>query len=111
MTDKNTYWISDSEGTHALVTGAEERDRYKVLGWVDAKEPTEGWLHIWRDGIEQPGLVPTSALDTLWGPLGWVAGPPPGGVHPATSASRADQSAETKPEPKPAAGGNAKSKE
>jgi hypothetical protein len=87
MADTSKFWLHDGEQHCALVTGEAERDR-----------------------IEQPGLVPVSALETLWGPLGWVAGPPPGGVHPVTSAPRADQPAETKPDPKPAAGGTEKGK-
>jgi hypothetical protein len=108
MADAPKHWLHDGEQHHALVIGDAERDRLIVAGWQQAGEPTDGWVHIWREGIEQPGLVPVSTLGGLWGPLGWVAGPPPGGVHPAPEASRADQPAETKPEP--AAGGTEKGK-
>jgi hypothetical protein len=104
------YWLSNGEQHHALVTSDAERDRLLAVGWQLTGEPTDGWVQIWREGIEQPGLVPVSALDSLWGPLGWVPGPPPGGTHPVTSAPRADQPAENKPEPKPAAGGTEKGK-
>jgi hypothetical protein len=110
MADTSKFWLHDGEQHCALVTGEAERDRLLAAGWQRGSEPAGGWVHIWREGIEQPGLVPVSALETLWGPLGWVAGPPPGGVHPVTSAPRADQPAETKPDPKPAAGGTEKGK-
>jgi hypothetical protein len=105
MTDKNTYWISDGD-TAALVTGADERDRLLPLGWTVAdEEPTDGWVHIWHYGIEQPGRVPVSAVPELWAPMGWVTGPPPGGVHPFAPTPQA-KAAESKPQSKPAAGGS-----
>lgn len=109
MTEVKKYWLADAEDNFALVAGADERDRLVPLGWTVTDEPTDGWVHIWREGIEQPGRVPVSALRELWGPLGWVAGPPPGGVHPSTPEAPA-AAAESKTEPKPAAGGNAKEK-
>jgi len=108
MAETPKFWMHDGEQHHALVVGAAERDRMLVAGWKQGDEPTDGWVHIWRDGIEQPGLVPVSALETLWGPRGWVPGPPPGGDRPATPAPPAEQSAESKP--KPAAGGVEKEK-
>lgn len=110
MTEAKKYWLTDGEDTYALVSGAEERDRLIPLGWTVADEPADGWVHIWREGIEQPGRVPVATLPELWGPLGWVAGPPPGGTHPVAPEPPADPPAETKTEPKPAAGGNAKEK-
>lgn len=106
MTDPKKYWLTDGEGTFALATGADERDRWLPLGWAETDEPTDGWIYIWREGIEQPGRYPLSSLRELWGPQGWVAGPPPGGVHPATSEPPAAPAAESNQ--KPAAGGNAK---
>jgi hypothetical protein len=109
MTAAPKFWLHNGQQQNALVTDEADRDRLIVDGWELGDEPTDGWVHIWSEGIEKPGLVPVSALETLWGPLGWVAGPPPGGTHPATEAPRADK-AETKPEPKPAAGGTEKGK-
>lgn len=108
MADTPKFWLHDGEQHYALVASEADRDRLLAVGWERASEPTDGWVHIWRDGIEQPGLVPVSALAALWGPQGWVAGPPPGGVHPVVSESPAEPAAESKP--KPAAGGNAKEK-
>lgn len=105
---KQTYWIADELGNHALVAGADERDRWVRGDWSAADEPADGSVHIWHEGIEQPGLVPVAALRDLWSHRGWVAGPPPGGVHPLAPEAPADPPAETKPEPNPAAGGNAK---
>jgi hypothetical protein len=107
---KQTYWIVDELDTYALVTGADERDRWVREGWAVAEEPTDGWVNIWHEGIEQPGRVSVAALRDLWARRGWVAGPPLGGTHPATPEPPADQPAESKPELKPAAGGNAKEK-
>jgi hypothetical protein len=106
MTDPKKYWLTDGEDGYAVVAGAEERDRWVPLGWTETDEPTDGWVPIWRDGIEQPGRVPLSAVRELWGPMGWVVGPPPGGVHPATPEPPAAAAAE--PKPKSAAGGDAK---
>jgi hypothetical protein len=110
MADTSKFWLHNEERQYALVTSEAARDRLLVDGWKQGDEPADGWVHIWREGIEQPGLVPVSALETLWGPIGWVAGPPPGGVHPATEAPHADKPAESKPDSKPAAGGTEKGK-
>lgn len=110
MTELKQYWLADGQDNFALVAGTDERDRWVPLGWSETEEPTEGWVHMWREGIEQPGRVPVATLRELWGPLGWVAGPPPGGVHPSTPEPPAAVPAESKTEPKSAAGGNAKEK-
>lgn len=110
MTEPKKYWLTDGQDTFALVADADERDRLVPLGWTTADEPADGWVHIWREGIEQPGRVPLATLRELWGPLGWIAGPPPGGTHPVAPEPLAAPPAEIKPDPKPAAGGNAKEK-
>lgn len=106
MADPKKYWMTDGADEHAVVSGADERDRLIPFGWTVTDEPTEGWVYIWREGIAEPGRVPVAAVETLWGPLGWSAGPPPGGVHPFASQPSAEP-AESKPS-KPAAGGDAK---
>jgi hypothetical protein len=113
---KQTYWIVGGEAdTHALITGAAERDDYLHTGdWTAADEPADNdWVYIWHEGAEVPGRYPASSLRDLWGPRGYVAGPPPGGIHPLAPAERADvpeqpadAPAETKPS-KPAARGDA----
>jgi hypothetical protein len=110
MTEAKKYWLTDGQGDFAVVASAEERDRWLPLGWSVTDEPTDGWVHIWRDGIEQPGRVPVTALADLWGPRGWVAGPPPEGTHPFAPQPSAKAPAESKTESKPAAGGSAKEK-
>jgi hypothetical protein len=109
MTDPKKYWLTDGAGEFALVNGADERDRLTPFGWVATDEPTDGWVYIWRDGIAEPGRVPVTAVETLWGPLGWSAGPPPDGVHPFTPQPSAEPVAESKTS-KPAAGGDVKEK-
>lgn len=111
---KQSYWICGGDlDTFALVVGAAERDRWTATGdWVAAEEPTDGSVYIWLDGVEQPGRVPVSALRDLWAARQWVAGPPPGGEHPAA----ADQPSETAAAPaaasksEPATGGTVKEK-
>jgi hypothetical protein len=105
---KQTYWIADEVGTHALVTGADERDRWVRGDWALAEEPTEGWVHIWHEGIEQPGRVTVAALRDLWAARAWVAGPPPGGVHPFAPEPPAEP--ESKPKSRSAAGGSTEEK-
>jgi hypothetical protein len=107
MADPKKYWLTDGAVDFAVVSGADERDRLIPFGWVATEEPAEGWVYIWRAGVAEPGRVPVTAVETLWGPLGWVAGPPPGGVHPVAPQPSADPAVETKPS-KPAAGGDAK---
>jgi hypothetical protein len=106
MTGVKTYWLTDGQDTFALVAGADERDRMVPLGWTATDEPTEGWVHIWREGIEQPGRVPVATLRDLWGPLGWVAGPPPGGTHPATPEPPAEPPEAEAEKAQESAGGN-----
>lgn len=107
MTDKN-YWLFDGQSTYSLVAGAEERDRFVGLGWSEADEPTDGFVHVWRFGIAEPGRTPLAALREVYQPAGWVAGPPPGGSHPFADAPSSVDAAESKASPKPskpAAGG------
>jgi hypothetical protein len=94
-------WITDDD-THALVADT-DAPAWRKQGWADAAEPPpDGWVFMWREGIAQPGRAPASALRDLWGPQGWVVGPPPGGVHPLTPKPAADPAAS---KPKPAARG------
>ncbi|MET0426282.1 MAG: hypothetical protein ABW046_20605 [Actinoplanes sp.] len=84
MTEKNTYWLRNPiNGYSALVTGAAERDRWLAQGYAEADEPAAGFVHVWHEGIELPGILPIAALNDVYSQLGWVAGPPPGGERPA----------------------------
>lgn len=107
---KQSYWIVDELDTYALVTGADERDLWVRGDWAAAEEPTDGWVCIWHEGVEQPGRVDVLGLRDLWSKRGWVAGPPPGGVHPFAPEPPAKPQAESKPQSKPAAGGSTEEK-
>lgn len=84
MTDPKTYWLTDGQDHYALVTGAEERDRWIPLGWtlVDAEPVDAGRVWAWHDGVELPAAFPANIFRDLWEPRGWQAGPPPGSPHP-----------------------------
>ena len=77
MAEKKTYWLTDGYGNKALVTGAEERDRWVPLGWSETTEPVDAemvWMHnATTDGRAQfaAGVVET------WRALGWEPSAPP----------------------------------
>jgi hypothetical protein len=78
---KQSYWIRDVRGEHALVGSAAERDQWvKVHGWSEADEPgLTDQVHVVNENPEiGPGLLPYGAVEG-WGGLGWKPGPPPGG--------------------------------
>lgn len=100
MTD--TYWMRDDANTFALVVGADERDRLIPHGWVVVDEPDQGFVHVWKDGIEQPGRAPVALHREVLSQAGWVAGPPPGGKRPVAP--------DAKPKMSTAAGGSTKEK-
>lgn len=78
--NKQSYWIRDVEGVHALVEGADQRDQWvKVHGWSDADEPSAtDQVHVINENPEiGPGRLPYGAVEG-WGGLGWKPGPPPG---------------------------------
>lgn len=103
MTEKNTYWMTDQQtGYSALVTGAAERDRFTAQGYAEADEPSSGFVHVWHEGIELPGILPVEALTEVYSQLGWVAGPPPGGEHPAPSPAAEETDAPAKSSAAPA---------
>jgi hypothetical protein len=107
MTAKQEYWLVDEiSGEHALVVGADERDRLVRDGWAETAELAgDGTVRIWHEGIETPGLVSKDAYEGLWRHRGWVPGPPPGGVNPADPEAPAEAE-EAKPTIKPASGGS-----
>lgn len=84
---KNTYWLADEAGNKALVTGADERDRFLPLGWSLAEEPVDNEL-VWarHEGIADAALFPAQAL-AAWAAKGWVAGAPPEPVNPLNDGS------------------------
>jgi hypothetical protein len=100
---KNTYWISDpTDGTKALVEGADQRDQWiQVHGWSEADEPT-GQEFVWVAN-ENPDLGPArlnwqAAQDPAWAARGWAPGAPAEPVntalppeHPAWAAAEKAQ--------------------
>lgn len=77
--NKNTYWISDTEGNKALVEGAEERDKWTLIhGWTVANEPgPTDQVHVVNSHPEiGPGRLPYGSLAAGMAGLGWSAGPP-----------------------------------
>jgi hypothetical protein len=112
MTDKQTYWINDGADNYALVTGADQRDRYVGAGWTVTDEPTDGFVSVWRDGIAKPGRTSVDALREIYQPAGWLAGPPADGVNPFTAvADETSAAAESKPKPSKSAASGAEKQE
>lgn len=105
MTDKQTYWMADVDGTKAFVTGADERDRLIPLGWAVADEPASGDF-VWLEHDEHGGRAKfTADAVPLWEPRGWHPSPPEEPVNPALpnlAAATAAPPAKT-PAPEPAA--------
>jgi len=100
-------WIVGGESdTYALVGDQAERDALLRTGdWAPAEEPGgSDWVYIWHEGSTVPGRYPVTSLRELWGPRGYVAGPPPGGASPFAPKPAAAPAAEPKPS-KAAAGG------
>ncbi len=75
-------WITNGDA-YALLADQAEVDVWTDTGWTPTEAPgATDWVHMWHAGVTQPGLVPVLSLRNLWGPRGWVAGPPPGGANP-----------------------------
>ena len=124
---KNTYWITDpTDGSYALVEGADERDTWvRVHGWAEAEGepgPTDQ-VHLRNENAELgPSKLPYQAVreQSAWTANGWAPGAPPEPVNAATAhwskpeqktAAKAEKPA-AKPESnassKPASSGSAK---
>lgn len=74
---KNTYWMTDGYGSTALVEGADERDRWKPLGWSEATEPA-GDDMVWMAHPESGGRQRfAAAVIEQWQGLGWRPAAPP----------------------------------
>lgn len=104
---KNTYWITDSDGTYAVVDGADERDLWtKVRGWAEADEPgPTDQVCVSHEGAGR-GRIPYAALQGEWSGLGWTAAAPP---EPVNLAIPPERRAQVKPAAEPAAAEPAKS--
>ncbi|TBL44240.1 hypothetical protein EYA84_02010 [Verrucosispora sp. SN26_14.1] len=93
---KTTYWMTDGYGAAALVEGADERDRWKPLGWsvVDGEKALAGVTHVWlrHEDHGQRAKFPAGAVE-LWQAKGWHPSDPP----EPTSPFNADQPADVLP--------------
>jgi hypothetical protein len=108
MTNKTTYWITDSEGVYALVEGADQRDEWtKVRGWFLADEPgPTDQVHVVNEHPEiGAGRLPYAAVELHAG-LGWSAGPPPGLAEPLAPTEQPAPAEEPAKTTKPATGGS-----
>jgi hypothetical protein len=80
MSSKNTYWITDPEGTFAPVEGAEARDRWtRVHGWSEASEPDRHdfvWLRHENPELGATRMTWEAAQLDAWAGRGWAPGAP-----------------------------------
>jgi hypothetical protein len=75
---KQSYWIADVEGNHALVEGADARDEWtKIRGWSEVGEPgPNDQVHVVNEHPEVgPGRLPYAALAAGLDGYGWRPGP------------------------------------
>lgn len=79
---KNTYWMTDGYGAKALIEGADQRDRWKPLGWAETDEPA-GDDRVWLRHEEHGGraLFPAEVVE-LWQQKGWQPSDPPAPESP-----------------------------
>lgn len=100
---KQQYWLTDGFGAKALVEGADERDRWKPLGWAGSEEPQPG-DRVWMRHEDHGGRAQFAgeSLD-LWQQKGWHPSDPPAPESPFNAARPADvvETAQT-PSPVPA---------
>lgn len=116
MTDKQKYWISDTEGVFAQVEGAEARDWWtKVRGWTDAGEPqATDMVHVLNENpeIAQGHPVPFGALSG-WAGYGFYPAAPPEPIDlskPQLAEPVAPAPEPVKPKTQSATGGESKEK-
>ncbi len=107
---KQTYWLSDAEGTKTAVEGVDRRDELVQAGWSETDEATgDEFVWVRHPGITGGARIPAASLEA-WQIRGWEIG--------STAAPALEEElavvppAETKPDskPKPAAGGDTKEK-
>jgi hypothetical protein len=86
MTDKQKYWIADSEGVKALVVGADAHN-YWTAGrrWTDTTEPAgQDWMWLQHNETGGRQKFPAEAAP-LWEGRGWLPSDPPEPVNLATA--------------------------
>jgi hypothetical protein len=81
MTNKQTFWLADAEGTRALVEGADTRDRFiRIHGWTEAAEPQRQdfvWLRHEDPALGATRMTWEAAQLDAWAGRGWTPGAPP----------------------------------
>ncbi|GHJ11217.1 hypothetical protein TPA0907_55840 [Micromonospora humidisoli] len=90
MTKKTTHWMTDGYGNVALIEGADERDRWKPLGWSETDAPGPG-TQVWvrHEETHNRARLPFAALE-LWRPRGWSECGPPDSADPFHAVDPAD---------------------
>ncbi|MEV4767802.1 hypothetical protein [Micromonospora humida] len=102
MAEKKTYWMADGYGAKALIVGADERDRWRPLGWTETDVPA-GIDMVWMRHEEHGGRAKFAAqVMDLWQAKGWKPSDPPPLASPFNAeqpAERAEEPATTTPAP------------
>lgn len=118
MAEKKTYWVANLADERALITGADERDRWSLHGWSETTEPDDNFRgSVWMTDPESGRSAPIAwAAREYWLGRGRVPSPPDEPVNPtkdpALTAVPDEPSAAPKPVDKsPSAPAAAKSKE
>lgn len=95
MAEKKTYWLADGYGAKALITGADERDRWVPLGWAETDEPVPGDM-VWMRHVDHggPARFPAEVVE-LWKAKGWEPAHPPEPTNPFNIPEPADTAATT----------------
>lgn len=86
---KTNHWMTDGYGSKALV-GADERDRWKPLGWAESTDPEPG-ERVWLRHEEHGGRAqfPAEVVE-LWQQKGWQPSDPPPVESPFNAPEPAD---------------------
>jgi hypothetical protein len=77
MTEKQTYWMTDTSGVKALVAGADERDRWRPHGYADTADPVAGDLVWLQHDVSGGRQVFAAEAAEQWAGLGWHPSAPP----------------------------------
>jgi hypothetical protein len=107
---KQTYWLSDDEGTQLAVEGADRRDEMVQAGWTETTEATgDEFVWVRHPDVAGDARIPAASLE-VWQVRGWEIGIAPAGPALEEEPPAVPTPAATKPDskPKPAAGGDTK---
>lgn len=92
MTEKTTYWVQNPAGERALVTGADERDRWAFHGWSPADEPGadfRGFVWMTHPDVGNPAPIAWEAR-AYWMGIGFQPSPPAEPVNPTKDPALVD---------------------